>query len=199
MLRLAPVVQLIEKAFGFLQRNTNFAKSNADDFTRSLLQDATIVEGKHEESAIKLTNNHQQQTHILRGDDDFNEIENISNEQTHKDVLLFKGSNIKGVSYLAKSSNPRVGGRCAALDYEKSFKMLAENAFGSAVSATGRNNRPCMSFCKKPLADTAKDAKVLDRWPKVHLLLIAKQTEETMLQMCCQAPSSRIVSMKMTR
>ena len=103
-----------------------------------MLQDATIVEGKHVESAMKLINCYQQQIDILRSDEDFKEVENVLEELVEKDVILFKGSEIKGIMFLVRRRNPYAGGKCAALEHERAFKRLADKGTGTTVSLVGR-------------------------------------------------------------
>ena len=67
---------------------------------------------------------------------------------------------------LTKQNNPHSGIRCTADDRNRSFDRLAAKGLGKVACSVGRNNKTNKSFYKKSLDEIAKDAEILDRFPK---------------------------------
>ena len=166
VLRLAPILRLIEIAIDFIMKNPDFKGSDADKYDQPLMPGSAITQAKFVPTAIKLVEAYQQQRDILAGEHSYDASEQLIDEIIDKDVLLFKGEKIKGASYFSKRNNPYSGMRCATEEYEKSFERLAEKGLGDIVITKGRNNKETKSFVKKPLIEIASNAAILDKFPK---------------------------------
>ena len=165
VLRLCPILQVIEMAIEFLTENENFDQTNIENFNQPLLPNASIIKPESVTSAIKVMEVCQKQRDMLSGENTESEIIEILDEKVDKDVLLHGGKEIKGASYLTKRKNPYSGNKHTKEEYETSFHRLHSHGIGLVTTKTGRNNKETKIFTKKNLAEIAMSPLSLDLWP----------------------------------
>ena len=81
-----------------------------------------------------------------------------------KDVLLFEGSVIKGVSSLAKRINPYSGMKATKEQYEESFRRLAASGLGKLSEVKSGNNKKFLEFVKLSVVEIADHPELLDKF-----------------------------------
>jgi hypothetical protein len=166
VLRVAPIVQVIEMSLEFLNTHPAFSYSRRNDFMQPLLPAANIIQPNSIEKAISIVEAFQKQWDILSGETTNDEEEGSLKECIIKDILLFKSNHIKGASILTKRNNPYAGMKHSTIEYESMFKYLDEIKIGKVETKVAMNNSPFLVFTKISYEALISDVNIMDKWPK---------------------------------
>ena len=108
----------------FLQNNIEFNPAEIETHEQPLLPDATKMQAKYFENAIKLLETCQEQRDMLSNKEIKDAFKISENNQINKDVLLHKGKSHKGITNLIKRKNPCTGLKHEKSEHKSSFKRL---------------------------------------------------------------------------
>jgi len=166
VLRVAPIMQIIEMSLEFLEANPNFSFARRNEFTQPLLPAANIIKPNFVHAAIKIVEAFQKQWDLLSGENYEDDEENCLKQSVVKDVLLFKENFIKNASLLTKRNNPHTGIKHTTNEYEEVFKELSNIGLGKVKKETSGNHTEYHTFEKISYKDIIKSVETLDKWPK---------------------------------
>ena len=165
VLRVAPVLQVIEMSLDFLEKHPNFEFSRRNDFTQPLIPGANLIQSKYVENAIMLVESFQKQWDLLSGEDFNNEEESGLKSNIEKDVLMHRDNFIKNASALTKRNNPFTGMKHSTVEYEDAFKSLVSKGIGKIDRKVARNNTAYLAYTKIPYSELAASVDIMDKWP----------------------------------
>lgn len=165
VLRVAPILQVIEMSLDFLESHPDFEFAKRNDFTQPLIPGANLIQAKHVENAILVVESFQKQWTLLSGEDYDNEEESGLKVSVEKDVLLYRENFIKNASLLTRRNNPFTGMKHSTTEYEDAFKTLSSKGLGKVDRKVAKNNIAYLTFTKISYSELATSVDVMDKWP----------------------------------